>query len=198
MSVLRFIFFAACFLSISSSVSDVFAKESRWREKDAVEAMGWNVAYGAGVTREDAERGMVEAKIFVNGNTGMTWADALIGQAVALMVNRKGLDSARDFNKLEQRDARRFFLETMRDLLKNNASGSEILDTGSVEVKAGVMEHGERKDILVPYVGIRPKDVPSHNGDDLSNDLNKDYRDAKLKAPADDCDDKSKQAQTCQ
>jgi hypothetical protein len=187
MRVLKFTLIAVCFLFIASSVSDASAQSSDWREKDAVEAMGWNVAYAKGVTTEDAVRGMVEAGIYLNRKDVLAWADSLLRQAVGLMIERKGSKAAQDFNRLEQQDARRFFLQTMRDLLRNRASGSEILDTGSVEVKAGIMEHGERKNVLVPYVGIRSKYAPSRNGDNPVDDLANDYRASatKKKSPSD-------------
>lgn len=166
MSMSKCTFFAVCFLCLAFSANNVLA-ERGWMAREAVETEGWHVAYGNELTGRDARRGYVEPGVSLYDRSSRrdrrairAWADSLVLQALALMVNREGVDSAMYFRHKEQRDARRFFLDTVRELLRSRASGAQILDAGAVEVKAGVVEYGRRRQVLIPYVGLRPKYMP--------------------------------------
>lgn len=166
MSMSKCTFFAVCFLCLAFSAESVFAQRA-WMARESVETEGWHVAYGNELRGRDAYHGYVEPGVSLfdrrsrrDRRAVRAWADTLVLQALALMVNREGVDSAMYFRHKEQRDARKFFVDTVRELLRSRASGAQILDAGAVEVKAGVVEYGRRRPRFVPYVGLRPKYRP--------------------------------------
>jgi hypothetical protein len=163
----RLVLVAVSVLLLVAAAQDVFAQR-RWRAKEEVEAGGWYVAYGNELTEDDAARGNVESWVSLQNSdreTIRTWSDSLLRQAIALMVSNAGPESADRFEREHQRDARRFGVETLRDLLGSRTSGAQILSLRSIEFKAGVMEYrdrgsdyGRRRDtVFMPYFALRPK-----------------------------------------
>jgi hypothetical protein len=162
--------------------------ENRRRQaaEEGVEAGGWQVAYSDEVSERKAVRGIVAPGVFIYAQRGSDdmravhdWADSLVRQAAALLPRR----DARKLDRREEFKARRFAVRTIRELLRSQISGEEVMDLGSLELKAGLMEYRKRdrnrwdrdhrderrprsKQIFVPYVGIRAKyDRPSHRWD---------------------------------
>ena len=163
----RIVLAALSLLLLVAMAQEVFAQR-RWRAKEEVEAGGWYVAYGNELNEEEAARGAVESWVSLQNSereTIRTWADTMLRQAIALMVsgNARGSEIADRFSRDEQRDARRFGVETIRDLLGSRTSGAQILKLGSIEFKAGVIEYrdrsrdyGRREVVFMPYFALRP------------------------------------------
>lgn len=156
---------------------DVFAQRGRSRAEEDVEAGGWYMGYGDELTERDAEQGNVAPGVSLYNSDReevRAWAESLVRQAMALMVNRRGTDTVRDFGHDEQREARRLTIQTVREMLGSRQSGSAVLDLRSIEVKAGVLEYRSRRSgggyeerrgretIFVPYVGLRPTHERRH------------------------------------
>jgi hypothetical protein len=165
MKASRIVLAAVSLLLLVAAAQDVFAQRV-WRAKEEVEAGGWYAAYGRELTEDEAARGAVESWVSLQRSdieTLRTWADSLLRQSIALMVNSVGPDAADGFGRDEQREARRFGVETIRDLLGSRTSGAQILVSGSVEFKAGVIEYRERgwehgrRTMFMPYFALRPK-----------------------------------------
>ncbi|WP_417909768.1 hypothetical protein [Candidatus Electronema sp. PJ] len=169
MKASRIVLAAVSLLLLVAAAQDVFAQRV-WRAKEEVEAGGWYVAYGRELTEDEAERGAVESWVSLQRSdidTLRTWSDSLLRQSIALMVNSVGPDAADRFGRDEQREARRFGVETLRDLLGSRTAGAQILVSGSVEFKAGVIEYRERgwdhydrrrrQVMFMPYFALRPK-----------------------------------------
>lgn len=169
MKASRIVLAAVSLLLLVAAAQDVFAQRV-WRAKEEVEAGGWYAAYGNELTEDEAARGAVESWVSLQRSdieTLRTWADSLLRQSIALMVNSVGPDAADSFGQDEQREARRFGVETLRDLLGSRTSGAQILVSGSVEFKAGVIEYRERgwdrydrrgrQVMFMPYFALRPK-----------------------------------------
>ncbi len=179
-------------LLFASAATTAWAKsEDRRRQaaEDGIETGGWQVAYSDEMTEDDAAQGMVAPGVSIyteRGSRGMgavhDWADSLVRQALALLPRRV----VRELDRKEEFQARRFTVRTIRELLRSQIAGEEIMELGTLEIKAGLMEYrskdrsrrGDRdrwenrrrsEQIFVPYVGILAKDGrPSHrwNRDD--------------------------------
>jgi hypothetical protein len=178
---------AAVSLLLVVAAQDVFAQR-RWRAKEEVEAGGWYVAYGNELSEDEAARGMVESWVSLQSgdrDTLRTWSDSLLRQAIALMVHDLGPEGADSFSRDEQREARRFSVETIRDLLGSRTAGAQILVSGSVEVKAGVMEYRDRsadysrrrETVFMPYIALRLKYGRRHHHSEYRDDWRNRNRD---------------------
>lgn len=158
---------ALSLLLLLAMAQEGFAQR-RWLAKEEVEAGGWYVAYGNELSEEEAARGAVESWVSLQSGDResiRTWANTMLRQAIALMVSARGPETADRFSQDEQRDARRFGVETIRDLLGSRAAGAQILNLGSLEFKAGVIEYRSRTHdygrrrrevIFMPYFALRP------------------------------------------
>ncbi len=170
----RIVLAALSLLLLVAMAQDVFAQR-RWRAKEEVEAGGWQVAYGNELSEEEAARGLVAAGVSLQNSereTIRTWADTMLRQAIALMVSVRGPETADRFSSDEQRDARRFGVETIRDLLGSRTAGAQILNVGSIEFKAGVIEYrdrsrdyGRREVVFMPYFALRSRYGGHHDSD---------------------------------
>jgi hypothetical protein len=95
-----------------------------------------------------------------------------------MMVHDLGPSSADGFSRDEQREARRFGIETIRDLLGSRVAGAQILLTGPVEFKAGVIEFRDRSSeyrrrrevFFMPYFALRLKHGRRHDRPDFRDD----------------------------
>lgn len=173
-------------LLVAVTAQSVFAQR-RWLAKEEVEAGGWHVAYGRELTEREAERGEVDAWVSLHRSDReaiRTWSDSLLQQALAMMVHDLGPWAADGFDRSEQREARRFGVETIRDLLGSRAAGAQILLTGPVEFKAGVIEYRDRSSeyrrgrevYFMPYFALRLKNGRRHHRSDFHDDRD-DWRD---------------------
>ncbi len=149
--------------------------------EEGVETGGWQVAYSNEMTEQEAEEGMVApgVSLFVRRGGGNMdavhdWADSLVRQAAAKLPRR----AARELDRREQFQARKFTVRVIRDMLHNQIAVEELMDLGTLELKAGLIEYRDRsrrrdrdrdgrweerrrsERILVPYVGIRTKGEP--------------------------------------
>lgn len=176
---------ALSLLLVAATAQSVFAQR-RWLAKEEVEAGGWHVAYGRELTEREAERGEVDSYVSLHRSdreTLRTWADTLLRQAVAMMVHDIGPWAADGFGRDEQREARRFGVETIRDLLGSRTSGAQILLTGPVEFKAGVIEfrdrsseYSRRREVyFMPYFALRLKHGRGHHRPDFRDDRDGDW-----------------------
>ncbi|MCW5200569.1 hypothetical protein VU07_01950 [Desulfobulbus sp. F4] len=165
-------------LLLMAGTNEVFA-ERRWEAKSEVEAGGWYAAYGNELTEGEAARGEVESWVSLHRSERESiraWTDSLLRQSIALMVSSLGPESADSFGRDDQREARRFGAETIRDLLGSRAAGAQILVLGPVEFKAGVIEYRDRRDhnyhgrrhetMFMPYFALRLKYGRRHHRDD--------------------------------
>uniref|UniRef100_UPI0040578100 hypothetical protein n=1 Tax=Candidatus Electronema sp. TaxID=2698783 RepID=UPI0040578100 len=175
----RIVLAALSLLLVAATAQNVFAQR-RWLAKEEVEAGGWHVAYGRELTEREAERGEVDFHVSLHRSdreTLRTWADSLLRQAVAMMVHDLGPWAADGFSRDEQREARRFGIETIRDLLGSKVAGAQILLTGPVEFKAGVIEYRDRSSeyrrhrevYFMPYFALRLKPGRRHHRSDRSD-----------------------------
>jgi len=185
-----------------TAATAVWARSENSRRKTAeegVETGGWQVAYSDELTEQEAMQGLVAPNVSLFAGQGRRgrkamneWADSLVRQAAALLPRR----TARELDRKEQFRARKFAIRTIRELLRNQLAGEEVLDLDTLELKAGLMEyrdrrrwdrdrdyrddrwHGRRKSkqILVPYVGIRAKNDQPHRRWDRDRHWNKDER----------------------
>ncbi|CAK8722638.1 YEATS family protein [Candidatus Electronema halotolerans] len=174
---------------------------SRKAAEEGVETGGWQVAYSDELTEQEAVQGLVAPGVSLYAERGgrdmdavHDWADSLVRQAVALLPRR----TARELDRKEQFQARRFTIRTIRGLLRSQLAGEELKDLDTLELKAGLMEYRDRsrrrdrdrddhwqgrrrsEQLFVPYVGIRAKnDHPRRSRDRDSRDdhrWNKDER----------------------
>jgi hypothetical protein len=171
MNMSKIVTTALSLLLLVATAQDVFAQR-RWRAKEEVEAGGWQAAYGNELTEDDAARGAVESWVSLQSSdreTIRTWADQLLRQSISLLVSSAGPEWADNFGRDEQREARRFSVETIRDLLGSRTAGAQILVSGPVEVKAGVIEYRDRRVheiMFMPYIALRLKYGRSHRHHD--------------------------------
>jgi hypothetical protein len=163
----RIVLAALSLLLVAATAQNVFAQR-RWLAKEEIEAGGWHVAYGRELTEREAEQGEVDFHVSLQRSDReavRTWADELLRQALAMMVHDLGPWAADGFGRDEQREARRFGIETVRDLLGSRVAGAQILLTGPVEFKAGVIEYRDRSSeyrrhrevFFMPYFALRLK-----------------------------------------
>ena len=171
---------------------------SRKMLEEGVETGGWQVAYSNEMTEQEAEEGMVApgASLFARRGGGNMdavhdWADSLVRQAAAKLPRR----AARELDRREQFQARKFVIRTIREMLRNQLAVEEMMDLGTLELKAGLMEYRDRRSrrdredrddrwqgrrrserIFVPYVGIRAKNEHPPRRWDRDRRWNKDER----------------------
>jgi hypothetical protein len=189
-------------LFVMTAATAVMARSENSRRNGAeegVETGGWLVAYSDELTGQEALQGLVAPGVSLyaeRGGRGMDavhdWADSLVRQAAALLPRR----TARELDRREQFQARRFTVRTIRELLRSQLAGEELMDLGALELKAGLMEYRDRRSrrdrdrddrwqgrrkseqIFVPYVGIRAKvEQPSRRWDRDSRDDRRQDRD---------------------
>jgi hypothetical protein len=122
---------------------------NKWEKKDEIREGGWKVAWGRELTETDAIEGTVAAGISIyTGNAAAL--TAWIKNLVAESVNQMSSSIQNTFTEAAKEQAIALAKTTISNLLHGQTSGSQLLQFGNVQFKAGVGKYAGKNRQWIP------------------------------------------------